>query len=204
MKKEDSQTKLSIITPYYNCLEYTKKLAEVLVPQLTDEVEWIIIDDGCHESQLYNIEIIPCLHNITIIQLEENSGGASVPRNIGLDKAKGDYIAFIDADDLVEPDYIESILNKIDNEFFDYCYIGWDSNHWSIIIKDEPPEWNCAIWNCIYKKDLIGKERFNPDLVIGEDYDFNLRVKGGIKTSIERILYHYSDTPNSLIKRGSK
>ena len=197
MKKEDFQTKLSIITPYYNCIEYTKKLAEVLIPQLNDRVEWIIIDDGCHEEQLDNMRA-------TVIHLKENSGGASVPRNIGLDFASGEYIAFIDADDLVEPDYIESILNKIDNEFFDYCYIGWDSNHWSIIIKDEPPEWNCAIWTCIYKKDLIGNERFNPNLIIGEDYDFNLRVKGGIKTSIERVLYHYSDTPNSLIKRGSK
>ena len=37
--------KLSIITPYYNCLEYTKKLATILEPQLTDEVEWIICDD---------------------------------------------------------------------------------------------------------------------------------------------------------------
>lgn len=37
--------KLSIITPYYNCLEYIKKLAEVLEPQLTNEVEWIIADD---------------------------------------------------------------------------------------------------------------------------------------------------------------
>lgn len=37
---------LSIITPYYNTLEYIKKLRDVLEPQLTDNIEWIIIDDG--------------------------------------------------------------------------------------------------------------------------------------------------------------
>ena len=45
MEKEDSVIKLSIITPYYNVLKYTKELAKVLEPQLTEEVEWIIIDD---------------------------------------------------------------------------------------------------------------------------------------------------------------
>ena len=42
--------RLSIITPYYNTLEYTKELAKVLEPQLTDEIEWLIIDDGCNEE----------------------------------------------------------------------------------------------------------------------------------------------------------
>lgn len=42
---------LSIITPYYNTLEYIKKLRDVLEPQLTDKIEWIIIDDGCNEKR---------------------------------------------------------------------------------------------------------------------------------------------------------
>ena len=42
---------LSIITSYYKTLEYTKKLADVLIPQLTKETEWIIVDDGCNEKR---------------------------------------------------------------------------------------------------------------------------------------------------------
>lgn len=186
--------KLSIITPYYNCLEYTKKLAEVLIPQLTDEVEWIIIDDGCQEEQLNDIKA-------TIIHLKENSGGASKPRNIGLDIAKGEYIAFIDADDIIEPDYIETILSKIKKEDFDYCFIGWKSKVFEII--GEPPEWNCCVWNTIYKKSLISDKRFREDLVIAEDYDFNCRVRMGKKVIIDKVLYFYNDTPNSLMKRGT-
>lgn len=185
--------KLSIITPYYETLRYTKRLAKILQPQLTEEVEWIIIDDGCNEIVLDNLPA-------TVIHLDNNSGGASVPRNVGLDVAKGEYIVFIDSDDIVSNDYIETILEKIKEEW-DYCYMSWKSPQFEIIIKDEPPIWNCSIWNCIYKRDLIGDERFDENLVIAEDYDFNKRVRKGKKANIEKIMYYYSDTPNSLIKR---
>lgn len=195
MKKEDLQIKLSIIIPYYNALPYIKKLMNMLEPQLTDEIEVIIIDDGCYEYELDNFKA-------KVIHLETNSGGASVPRNKGLDIAKGEYIAFIDSDDLVSADYIYQIMNKINTEEFDYCYLSWYSDAFKVIIEDNPPDWNLCVWNCIYKRDLIGDERFKPELVIAEDYDFNVRVRKGIHTSIKDIIYYYNNTPNSLMKRG--
>ena len=109
--------KLSIITPYYNCLNYLQNLVKVLEPQLTNEVEWIIIDDGCHEQELDKIKA-------TIIHLLNNSGCAGVPRNYGLDIAKGDYITFVDADDLVSKDFVSKIINKINLTTFDYCLMS--------------------------------------------------------------------------------
>lgn len=192
--------KLSIITPYYNTLEYTKRLNEVLSKQLTEEVEWIIIDDGTEDYELDQL-------NAKVIHLKENSGNASHPRNIGLDYAQGKYITFIDSDDLVETNYIEKILNKIDTEDFDYCYISWKTKDSVQIIKEEPPEWNCCVWNCIYKKDIIGNERFNENYNLSEDKDFNLRVRKGKRTNIEDILYIYSwkereDSLSSLYAKG--
>ena len=49
---------ISIITPYYKTLPYIQKLAKVLEPQLTDDIEWIIIDDGCHEQELDKLKAI--------------------------------------------------------------------------------------------------------------------------------------------------
>ena len=140
--------KLSIITPYYKTLEHTKELAKVLVPQLTNEVEWIIIDDGCNELKLDNL-------GAKVIHLEYNTGNASVPRNIGIDESKGEYIAFIDSDDLVYEDYIKTILDKLDEDF-DYCFYGWESVKDKVLIEDNPPGWNHCVWNCIYKRSLIG------------------------------------------------
>ena len=191
--------KLSIIIPYYDRFEQINKLIGVLSPQLTDEVEVIVVDD-CSPTPILIMD-----NRIKTIRLEENSGGASVPRNVGLDNATGQYITFIDSDDLVKPNYIEKILNKINTTNFDYCFFSWESKTNKIIIRNNPPSWNCCVWNCIYKKEKIGNERFDPKLKIAEDYDFNKRVRTGKKENIIDILYYYEiDTPNSLIKQGNR
>ena len=189
--------KLSIIIPYYDRFEQINKLLAVLSPQLTDEVEVIVVDD-CSPTPLLIMD-----NRIKIIRLEENSGGASVPRNVGLDNATGEYITFIDSDDLVKSNYVQSILNKIILTSFDYCYFSWESKVNKIIIRNEPPSWNCCVWNCVYRRETIGNERFDPKLKIAEDYDFNRRVRRGKKQNILDVLYYYEiDTPNSLIKQG--
>lgn len=187
MKNEDL-IKLSIIIPYYDRPKYIKRLLEVLEPQLTNETELIIVDD-CSPIPL----------DYSCIRLNENSGGASIPRNVGLDRAKGKYIAFIDSDDLISNDYISTILEKIKEEW-DYCFISWKTSTNTIIIKDNPPNWNCCVWNCIYKKEIIGNERFNPNLRIAEDYDFNIRVRKGKKANIEKVLYYYNETSKSIMR----
>lgn len=188
---------LTIIIPGYGEKEYADRLLCELNHQITKEVEVILVDDGNEIPFKYDY------YWLKTIRLNKNSGGASVPRNVGLDAAKGKYIAFIDLDDIIKPNYIEKILKKINTEDFDYCFIGWQSPSFSVIIDDKPPEWNMCIWNCIYKKEIIGNERFNPEIIIGEDYDFNVRVRKGKRTSIKEYLYYYNDTPNSLIKRMS-
>lgn len=182
--------KISIITPYYNTLEYTKKLAEVLEPQLTDEIEWIIVDDGCNEKELDKLKA-------KVIHLEENSGGASKPRNVGLDLAKGEYICFIDSDDMVTSNYIETILKNLKT---DLIYVSWIYKNNKIIIKDEPPTWNCSVWSRVYKRDIIGNVRFDESLKIAEDYVFNKQIDYKTVSCIEEPIYFYTIRSNSLIR----
>lgn len=194
MKNEDLSIKLSIIIPTYNRNEYIVKLLDKLHNQMKDNVEVIVVDD--HSD-------IPLEKSwFKYIYLDENSGGASIPRNKGLDIAKGKYIAFIDSDDLVSDDYIETILEKT-KEDWDFCYISWQGKSNKVIIKDTAPAWNCCVWNSVYKRDLIGDKRFDPKLKMAEDYDFNRKVRNGKKANITKILYYYNeDTPNSLTKQG--
>lgn len=187
---------LSIIIPGYERYDYAEKLLKQLDKQMQDNVEVILVDDCSPIPYQFHYKWLKT------IRLEENSGGASVPRNKGLDIVKGKYISFIDIDDLISDDYIQTILNKIKEEW-DYCYISWKGKSNKIIIENEPPKWNCCVWNCIYKRDLIGNERFKPELKMAEDYDFNNRVRKGKRANITKIIYYYNeDTPNSLTKQG--
>lgn len=190
--------KLSIITPFYKRHDDIQKLAKVLEPQLNTEVEWIIVDDGDGDKSLVDRKAI-------VIFLYNQSGGASVPRNAGLDLAKGQYITFIDSDDTVSSNYVSKIFEKIDNEEFDVCYIGWQSKAFRIAMLDGPPKWNCSVWSRVYNRNAIGDIRFDPLLVIGEDFDFDNKVKKDKCIAIHDILYYYNtDSPDSLMKIHSR
>lgn len=200
--------KLSIIIPYYNCYEYFIKLLEILIPQIDEEVELIIIDDGCHETRInefiYQDKYKDKWNNINIMHLLKNSGGASKPRNIGLDTASGEYIAFIDADDMITEDYISKIKHKIKNKP-DIIYLSWKSKVHYKIIERKPPKWNCAVWCRVYKKEIIGNTRFNEDLVIAEDWEFNQHIKPETSLSIKQIVYIYNNGRiGSLINKGEQ
>lgn len=191
--------KLSIIIPFYKTTELTIKLLEQLQSQLTDEVEVFLIDDGCNEERLDKFK-----DKINIIHLEENKG-ISYARNIGIKKATGEYIVFVDSDDYISEDYIETIINKINTSEFDYCYFSWKfvNQGDTIIIKDNPPTWNLAVWNAVYKKDYV--ELFDENVRFMEDipWQIEMRKKNGKKEIINKVLYYYNDgRPGSLTATG--
>lgn len=181
----EGQTLLSIIIPYYKTYELTCKMLDVLCKQINNKVEVLLIDDGCNDNfDKYPIEII-----------RQENGGVSKARNKGLDNAIGQYITFIDSDDMIKDNYIDKIINKIENSEFDYCFFSWEATgriKGQFIIKDNPPSWNTSVWNCIYKRELIGIVRFNESKTIEEDTEFNLAVRKGKKENIEDILYVYN------------
>lgn len=198
--------KLSIIIPAYNPGEYLNELLNRLAPQITEDVEAIVVDDGS--------EIPVKIEGIKATLVRQKNGGASAARNKGLELAKGDYIAFIDADDLVSGDYIARILEKIETEHFDYLYMSWRTmgNGWGCDVKlksieDKFPPFNLCVWNRVYKRSMIGKVRFNEKKAVAEDAEFIRKVneKGMKKAFISDYMYYYRTTPHdSLTQRLQK
>lgn len=186
--------KLSIITSYYNSLEYTKSLADILVPQLRDGVEWIVVDDGTGDDLSFLSS-----EYVKILYLPVNSGCAGVPRNKGLDIAQGEYITFVDSDDLVSVDFVDKILEKIESGF-DYCLMSWKSDKFSVDVTQGRPEWNCSVWGIVYNCELIGGTRFS-DLRIGEDYGFNRDVlnDNAYCEIIPEFLYYYRSNEKGIM-----
>ncbi len=193
--------KLSIVIPYYKTYEETQKLMDILIPQITEEVEVFLIDDGCHEERLDQYQ-----EKINIIHLEENHG-LSYARNRGIECATGEYLTFVDSDDYVADDYIKTIIDKINSCDFDYCYFSWQAINSKMIvrIKDEPPTWNLAVWKAIYKMDYV--ELFDENIRFMEDvpWQIKMREKKGKKEIIDKILYYYNDgRPGSLTSTHGK
>lgn len=202
--------KLSIVIPYYKTYEETKRLINILIPQLTEETEVLLIDDGCHETRLnefiYQEKYKEKWNSIHIWHLLENKG-LSYARNKGIESAEGNYIVFIDSDDYVSEDYIETIIDKINSCDFDYCYFSWKfANQGDTIkIKDNPPTWNLAVWNAVYRKDYV--ELFDENVRFMEDvpWQIEMRKKNGKKEIINKVLYYYNDgRPGSLTSTGGK
>ena len=189
--------KLTIIIPYYNVLDHIKRLFTVLEPQLDDEVEVIIVDDGCNEKELDSLKA-------RVIHLETNSGGAGKPRNVGIGNAKGKYIAFIDADDMVTADYISEIKKKIEEDK-DIIYLSWVSNKHDVVVTDKPPMWNPTVWSKVYKRELIGDTRFEEVINYAEDKKFNDMIKPKTSSFVDKQVYVYNnDREGSLSKVGVK
>lgn len=188
--------KLSIVIPYYKCYDYTKKLLDILVPQLTDETEVVLVDDGCNETRLDEFK-----DKINIIHLKEN-GGAGHSYNTGIEACKGQYIGFIDADDSVSNDYIETLLWGINDNPTDVIYMDWQDVSTGAIIRR--PD-NYAPWKAIYKSEITPRfceeNFFHPDVAF---YD-ELKRKGFNRSYVDKVLYYYNpQRPGNLSERNKE
>lgn len=198
--------KLSIIIPYFELKEYTEELLKALAPQVTPEVEIILVDDGSREP--FETPYKWC--NV----IRKKNGGAGSARNVGLDKAKGEYITFIDADDLVPEYYIKEILKCIDDkaaDVIDLSFRSFDGRHFNHLLSsdyDYLPFPSPSLR--VFKKDYIGEIRFSEIKDAAEDEDFSRRVgylreKNYKHASICRYMYLYrTEVPMSSVKRFRK
>ena len=115
-----SDIKISIIIPVYNCENDLSQCLDSVRKQTIDNIEIICIDDGSTDNSFLIAEQYANVDKRIRLFRQENQG-AAVARNRGVKAAKGKYIAFLDADDLIEPFYLE-ILYKALNEYPDAAW----------------------------------------------------------------------------------
>src|SRR3990172_11149387 len=103
--------KVSVIIPTFNCEEYIEEtLSSVLFQTFTD-FEVIVVDDGSTDNTIKVIK--PYLDKISYIQ--KDNGGQGSARNLGISLAKGEYLAFLDSDDLWLPDKLSLQVGYMEN-----------------------------------------------------------------------------------------
>ncbi|WP_286259766.1 glycosyltransferase family 2 protein [Pseudoalteromonas apostichopi] len=116
---------VSIITPVYNAKKFIKKTIDSVVSQTFSDWEYVLVDDCSTDNSFEFIkEQYKEDKRVRVIQLEKN-GGAGVARNAGLVEAKGEVIAFLDADDLWEPDKLEKQIKYMKDGSFPIVHTSY-------------------------------------------------------------------------------
>lgn len=118
--------KISVIIPTYKPQDYLWECLDSLVAQTfpKEDFEVILVLNGCHEPWNSTIReyIDTRMQGMNVNYMHTNQGGVSNARNIALDKAKGEYVTFIDDDDLISPTYLEELYDKAAPDTVALCY----------------------------------------------------------------------------------
>lgn len=117
------EPKISIIIPVYNAAEHLAPCLEGLLTQTLGDIEIICVDDGSRDSSLEVLNSFAA-RDSRIKLLSQQNRGCGGARNSGLDRATGDYILFIDADDYVEGDYCQRMYEAAERHSADVVVVG--------------------------------------------------------------------------------
>ena len=220
-----SRVDISVIVPVYNTGESAKKLIKKILGSF-DDLEIIVIDDGSTDGSR---ELLKAIDDKRVKIFDKENGGPSSARNFGIEKAKGEYLLFVDSDDDVEKNYVKKMVKAMsDGIAMAVCgvkYCKLDNNSKEDVYLDDFPycedETNkdlmlrsllhdgrmYPVFNKIFRTDIIknNKLKFDESMDFGEDTKFVMdyleNVDGVIKFVLEPLYIYYAGTSTSTAKR---
>lgn len=207
---------LTVAMPTYNAERYIGEAIESVLNQTFRDFELLIINDGSLDDT-HSVVSSYKDARIRLINLEENRGVAHC-RNLALQQARGEFIAWTDSDDLNEPTRFEKQLNFLQNNL-DFGGCGT----WLSRFKDSKTYYVTKAFKSSekIKASLLFKPasvpnatamlrlseikkynlKYDEGLQISEDYDFIFNCSQYLKFSnIQEVLYHYRDSETSIMK----
>ena len=207
---------LSVIIPIYNKAPFLQRCLDSCVKQ-KGNVEFILVNDGSTDASGEFCDAYAKLPNFRAFH--KKNGGVSSARNFGIDKAKGKYLAFLDADDEYVENAVEAMLTYKQGDissFNHFRQIGTRpprlKRYVGTGIYDAYKRQTCwwAVWNKIYKTSFIKDNniRFDEQVTFGEDELFNIECLLGGKTyyhfAIALLIRHFDDKESLVHKLGPK
>ena len=206
---------VSVIVPVYNVEEYLPRCLESLLGQTLSNMEILCVDDASldHSAAVVR-EYTQRDNRVRLLQQEHK--GVSAARNLGMDHAQGEFVAFVDADDWVESTMLETLVSRGEDWDVAVCSaqvhyedggrrepleraLTVENGQWN----GEDSSWNCLkrngswpfVWNKLYRRALLMENniRFSPELALGEDGAFLVLLWQYVKkvAYVEEKLYHY-------------
>lgn len=210
---------ISIIIPAYNSADYLSETIATVLDQKYIDFELLIVDDGSQDEtkSLVNKWMEK---DSRIKYFYKENGGVSSARNLGIDKAQGTYLAFLDSDDTYEPDFLEKMHHRIRETDRLLCYCGYYQRSQGRILHAYPENFQnrdvlrylieeqwISTDSWLIRRDFLDRYnfRFNERLSYGEDFDFFGRLlyhAEGSCTFVAEYLTNYNFRPGSLAYKG--
>ncbi|MBR0403099.1 glycosyltransferase family 2 protein [Candidatus Saccharibacteria bacterium] len=208
---------ISVIVPVYNKSPFLKRCLDSLANQYDKSAQIIIVDDGSTDGSDKICDKYMHRYGWEVYHTKNN--GVSAARNLGIQKAKGEYITFLDADDLFMPDAISVMNRELESSYgiyqfgqfrckdlksLDYFPYKTTEGHYHL---DFIPKYWVLVWNKLYKRSLIvdNNIKFQEGMQFGEDALFNaecILANNGLYHAPEVIVIHCLDDSNSLCRGG--
>ncbi|MFL6536807.1 MAG: glycosyltransferase, partial [Chthoniobacterales bacterium] len=201
----------SVITPTFNTApRWFAAAAITLLDQTFADWEWCVVDDGSTDRETTHLlsELVKISPRLKV-QLQANRG-ISAASNTGLDVATGDYVCFVDHDDLLAADALSFIASKFEEDY-DVLYSDEDKledQTGELVERFYKPDWSPEYFRgAMYvghllsvRRQLAQRVRFNSEFDGVQDFEFMLRVsETGAKIGhIPHVLYHWRKTPGSI------
>ena len=207
---------VSIIVPVYSASNYIERCAHSLFGQTFDDIEYVFVNDCTPDDSIEKlqktIEQYPRRkERIKIINHEKNRG-VSASRQTGIDNSTGSYILFVDNDDWIKPEMVETMYHKAKSEEADIvvCDFIVEKNHSneyrSEYVSDNKDDYfrdmlenklcNGYLWNKLIHRSFFELPdcRFNENLIIVDDYFALVRIYYYIEkcVKIDKAFYHYN------------
>lgn len=200
--------KVSIVLPTYNGARYIRAALDSTLAQTYPNLEVIVVDGGSKDGTL---EILASYQDprLSLVHQPANTGRLPGALNLGFQRASGDYLTWMQDDDLYEPAAIETLVNYLHNHphvdmvYSDYWWI--DEHGEKLRLEVVPPPSELRVRNCIghffmYRRSVqnsIGM--YDPAYFMAEDYEYWLRVS--LKHTMQPVAYpryRYRAHPGSL------
>lgn len=222
-------TKLSIILPIYNVEEYLREAIESIITQSFTDIEVLLINDGSIDNSPAICDEFALIDDRIKVFHQMNSG-VSAARNLGLDKAQGEYVTFLDPDDyLLSKEMYTTIFSAIDNDI-DFVHFGYYIDEFSItyqpkilgrINKDtfldkvfsdfvgkktdhfyDTITSLATVWSIIIRRDIIGETRFeNIKLTEDKIFFFDLVFQAKNFFLFDNVFYFYRKNNKSATRK---
>lgn len=204
---------VSIIIPTYNRAEHITKAVNSVLDQSYADLELIIVDDGSSDDTKERISMI---NDSRIKYIYQDNAGACVARNRGIEMAQGQYIAFLDSDDVWHLDKLEKQIKIIQEKGADLVFSKYNRNESKktkkgpIYYKEgflEPVSSVYAIGTqtIIAKREVFEEFRFDEDMPRFQDLELLLRISQKYSMyCMDEALVEYNITPSSISKNPQK